>query len=223
MNYPLAFNDDTNAGIQRKKFWTHVFQDRDTLSGAGQAPKLPARSSDSATLVGHLNQDLPMSPRKQRKVIGTHSRTPSEATANARKHLSKVFPNPSLNIDTNTVSFLWTDSKGSLISAQYVMLPPGLDMVHAKSRAIRHWDSKETARIWRFNLDTCIYWARCRLLRSIYLEAVQNAMADQVPHAEDFSKLVTLATCAGVLQRAAEIVHAMQQEIRQATTNPCWL
>ncbi|KAM7211227.1 hypothetical protein V8F06_013388 [Rhypophila decipiens] len=123
----------------------------------------------------------------------------------------------------DTVSFLWTDSKGSLISAQYVTLSPGLDIAHAKSRAIRHWDSKETARIWQFNLQTCIYWARCRLLRSIYREANEYVQADQVPHDEDFSKLVILATCKALLARAAEILQVMEEEMNQATTRPCWL
>ncbi|KAK4209319.1 hypothetical protein QBC37DRAFT_378178 [Rhypophila decipiens] len=121
MKYNLVWTPET-VPSERNAFWHQVFYRWGTVSGPGQLPQLQARDRRSSTLVGQLSQTLPQTPKKPRKVVGGHSRAPSEASRKARQHFADVFLKPSVNIDTDTVSFIWSDSIGGIINPQFVTL-----------------------------------------------------------------------------------------------------
>ncbi|KAM7197135.1 hypothetical protein V8F33_005794 [Rhypophila sp. PSN 637] len=144
--------------------------------------------------------------KKPRKLAGGHSRALSGASINARQHFTEVFLKPLVKIDTDTVSFIWSDSIGGIIN-------PYL------SRAIQHWDTMEEDRIWTYNSSMCIYWARGRLSQKILREVGRNEEADRIPDSDDFSKLETSHTYAEVLARTAELVKAVQDDLTRTTLN----
>jgi hypothetical protein len=174
-----------------------------------------------------MNQDLPMSPKKTRKaaLMGQLRQAPrvqSAAAANVRKHLAKAYLKPSLNIDADTVSFLWVDSNGGIVNPTFVTLKPGLTIPIAKARAIRHWDAKEAHRIGSWNMTMCVYWARNRIARKVLLEAGLAEEAAEIPHEEDVNKLQQLHTCTGALERTRLVLDAMSEDVNRGEKAAWW-
>ncbi|EWZ37538.1 uncharacterized protein FOBCDRAFT_223540 [Fusarium oxysporum Fo47] len=142
-------------------------------------PELPTRLRKQTQLeVGTLKQDHPPSIARQR--------SGDLGVGDMRKKAEKVSLGLSLNYETGSVLWTWSDSNKQGVSHQYVTLDPGNTEVSIRQDLIRQYDFWERQRIKQYNKDLLVSCCRRIIKRWVHegTERIGLLNRDEEPQLE---------------------------------------
>ena len=159
------------------------------------------------TQVGTWNINLPTSATPTKR-----ERDGAPAGLQTNEHRlagAPAFIKPNMNRDDFDISFPICDAKSSSANAKYVHLNPGWTWQQARAEAMLHWDESECQRVIDYNTRLAVYWARSRLLRSLWATPQNRKVGACRSDSEvtiNTDELVRLVTCADKMKEMVTLV-----------------
>ncbi|KAK4059316.1 hypothetical protein Trihar35433_10918 [Trichoderma harzianum] len=198
-----AFNDQQPVFNEtvRRNFWNRwVFASGwDTDCTVQEPGKIRDRTmAESSLEVGTIMPGMPRSNERVKK----NQNTPAHRLAG-----QPVFLRPQPNWDSCGVAFKYSDIRGGPISSQWVQHSPGYSPVRWRAEAAVRWDVAECKRVTGHNTTMVAFWAQCRLVHWLRDRQVDvRRPTEEVPRAEDHSKLVQLRACSMIIDEMTVLV-----------------
>lgn len=148
--------------------------------------------------VGTIMPGMPRSSGRVKK----NQNTPAHRLAG-----QPVFLRPQLNWDDYGVTFIYSDTRGSAIHSRWVQHLQGYNAMRTRAEAMVRWDLAECKRVTQYNTTMVAFWAQCRLVHWLKDRRVDAGRpGEEIPLAEDHSKLVELKTCSMIVDKMTALV-----------------
>ncbi|KAL7959060.1 hypothetical protein V8C34DRAFT_281364 [Trichoderma compactum] len=198
-----AFNDQQPVFNEtvRRNFWDKwVFAlGWDTGCTVQEPVKIRDRTvAEFSSKVGTIMPGMPRSSGGVKK----NQNTPAHRLAG-----QPVFLRPQLNRDDYRVTFIYSDTRGSAIHSRWMQHLPGYNAMQTWAEAMVRWDLAECKRVTQHNTTMVAFWAECKLGHWLKDRQVDvGRPSEEVPRAEDHSKLVELKTCSMIVDKMTALV-----------------